>query len=61
MNDKYLFVEKIAFEQPYQISVIKTKKDLSNLFKNRLSYFGDGSEQGPYIYENDKLIYEYEW
>lgn len=60
LEDKYLFVEKIAFEQPYQINVIKSKEELSSLFKNRLNYFGDASEEGPYIYENDKLIYEYE-
>ena len=60
LDDKYLFVEKIAFEQPYQISVIKSKNDLIELFNNRSTYFGDESAKGPYIYENDKLLYEYE-
>ena len=59
LDDKYLFVEKIAFEQPYQISVIKSKNDLIELFNNRSTYFGDESAKGPYIYENDKLLYEY--
>ena len=59
LGDKYLFVEKIAFEQPYQISILKEKKDLVNLFKDRPSYFGDDAEEGPFIYENDKLIYEF--
>ena len=61
LDDKYLFVEKIAFEQPYQISVIKSKNDLIELFNNRSTYFGDESAKGPYIYENDKLLYEYKW
>ncbi len=59
LEDKYLFIEKIAFEQPYQISVIKSKKDLIGLFNNRSTYFGDESAKGPFIYENDKLLYEY--
>ena len=59
LDDKYLFIEKIAFEQPYQISIIKTKEELIPLFKNRTSYFGDESAKGPFIYENDRLLYEY--
>ena len=59
LDDKYLFIEKIAFEQPYQISVIKNKEELISLFKNRTSYFGDESAKGPFIYENDRLLYEY--
>ena len=59
LKDKYLFIEKIAFEQPYQLSVLKSKDELITLFKNRSSYFGDNNSKGPFIYENDQLIYEY--
>ena len=59
LEDKIMFIEKIAFEQPYQISVIKNKEELISLFKNRTSYFGDESAKGPFIYENDRLLYEY--
>ena len=58
IGNKYLFVEKIAFEQPYQVSVIKSKDELISIFSERDSYFGDDSE-GPFIYENDKLLYRY--
>ena len=60
LSDKYLFIEKIAFEQPYQISVIKDTNDLIEMFRLRDSYFLNDGEEGPFVYENDKLIYEFE-
>ncbi len=57
LDDKYLFVEKIAFEQPYQFSVIQDVNDLKKLFSTRENYFGGGI--GPFVYQNDKLIFEY--
>lgn len=54
-NEKYLFIEKIAFEQPYQISVIKEKKDLLRIFNTRDTYFEDEKDK-PLVYENDKLL-----
>lgn len=57
MEENYLFIEKIAFEEPYQFTVIKDKNDLKDIFKMRSTYFGD--EQGPFVYENDKLLFEY--
>ena len=59
LDDKYLFIEKIAFEQPYQVNVLKSKDDLKQLFKDRSNYFGDETEEGPFIYENDKLLFEF--
>ena len=59
LDNKYLFIEKIAFEQPYQVSIIKDIDDLKNIFKERKNYFGDNNEQGPFVYQNDKLIFEY--
>lgn len=59
LKDKYMFIEKIAFEQPYQISILKSKADLKNIFKARPTYFGSPNEPGPFIYENDKLLFEY--
>ena len=59
LKDRALFIEKIAFEMPYQITVLNSINDLKDLFKTRENYFADGSEEGPFIYENDKLIYEY--
>jgi hypothetical protein len=59
LEDKLLFVEKIAFEQPYQITILNDKNDLKELLFARKNYFGDKNEEGPFIFENDTLIYEY--
>ena len=58
LENKYLFIEKISFENPYQISVIKSIEDLKEIFMNRENYFGDSSEAGPFVYENNKLLFE---
>ena len=57
-NNNYIFIEKIAFEMPYQISVFKTKDDLKEMLFSRKEYFGD-KEEGPFIYENERLLYSY--
>lgn len=59
LSDKLIFIEKIAFELPYQVSVFKTRDELKEMIFSRTNYFADGTEEGPFIYENDKLIYEY--
>lgn len=59
LEDKMIFIEKIAFEQPYQINVIKTEKDLIELFADRDTYFGDENEKWPFIYIDDRLLYSY--
>ncbi len=56
LNDKLLFVEKIAFEQPYQVTVLKDRSELKNMLFARKNYFGDKTEEGPFIFENDKLL-----
>lgn len=57
LKNKYLFIEKIAFEMPYQFSILENKEDLVLLFQNRANYFDDESKSGPFIYENNKLFY----
>jgi len=57
LDNKYLFIEKIAFEQPYQFSVIQNVDELKEMFSKRENYFGGGI--GPFVYQNDKLIFEY--
>lgn len=57
MDNKYLFIEKIAFEEPYQFTVIKEKKDLKDIFKQRDTYFGEN--KGPFVYENNELLFSY--
>jgi len=57
LGDKYMFVEKIAFEQPYQFTILKSPSQLKEIFKKRSSYFGD--DIGPFVYQNNKLLFEY--
>ena len=60
LGDKYVFVEKIAFEEPYQINIINNVSDLKDIFKERTNYFTfEKDEIGPFVFENDKLIFEY--
>lgn len=59
LDDKYLFVEKLAFEMPYQITVIKSPQDLKEIFSKRANYFSFEGANGPYVYQNDKLIFSY--
>ena len=59
LDDYYMFFEKIAFLQPYQVTIFKEKEELKEMLFNRQEYFGDKTEEGPFIYENDKLIYSY--
>ena len=40
-RDDYLFVEKIAFEQPYQATKVKTVDELLNILSLRPEYFGE--------------------
>ena len=57
LGDKYMFIEKIAFEQPYQFTILKSPSQLKEIFKKRSSYFGD--DIGPFVYQNNKLLFEY--
>ena len=59
LNNKIVFIEKIAFEQPYQISILEARDDLKNMLFSRKTYFRDNTEEGPFIYENDKLLFSY--
>ncbi len=51
-----LFVEKIAFEQPYQVSKVKNVEELMDLLCERPEYFGDGTEEGPFFYQNGTFL-----
>lgn len=55
-NDYYLFVEKIAFEQPYQATKVHTMDELLNILSLRPEYFGEEGEAGPYVYNNGEYI-----
>ena len=55
-SDYYLFVEKIAFEQPYQATKVKTVDELLNILSLRPEYFGEEGEAGPFVYNNGEYI-----
>jgi len=51
-----LFLEKIAFEQPYQATRCADLEQLAALLRSRPEYWGNGSEQGPFLYRNEVLL-----
>ncbi len=55
-SDYYLFVEKIAFEQPYQATKVRTIDELLHMLSSRPEYFGDDDEAGPFVYNNGKYL-----
>ena len=55
-SDYYLFVEKIAFEQPYQATKVHDMEELLNILSLRPEYFGEEGEIGPFVYCNGEYI-----
>ena len=55
-GDYYLFVEKIAFEQPYQATRVQTIDELLDILSLRPEYFGEDGEPGPFVYHNGDYI-----
>lgn len=51
-----LALEKIAFEQPYQATKVKTVDELLNILSLRPEYFGEEGEAGPFVYNNGEYI-----
>lgn len=55
-NDYYLFVEKIAFEQPYQATKVNNMDELLSILSLRPEYFGEEKEAGPFVYNNGDYV-----
>ena len=51
-----LFVEKIAFEQPYQVTKINSMDELLTMLSTRPEYFGEEGEAGPFVYNNGEYV-----
>ena len=51
-EDIYLFIEKLAFEQPYQAILVSDTDQLFNLLANRSEYYGSEGAAGPFVYLN---------
>ena len=59
-EDQLIFLEKIGFGMPYQISVLNSKENLKEMFEKRANFFGEEDEEGPFVYENGNLLFELE-
>ena len=55
-SDYYLFVEKIAFEQPYQATKVNNMDELLSILSLRPEYFGEEKEAGPFVYNNGDYV-----
>ena len=51
-EDIYLYVEKLAFEQPYQAILVSDTDQLFSLLADRNEYYGSEGDAGPYVYLN---------
>ena len=55
-SDYYLFIEKIAFEQPYQATKVHNMDELLDIMSLRPEYFGEEGEPGPFVYLNGEYL-----
>lgn len=55
-SDYYLFIEKIAFEQPYQATRVHNMDELLDIMSLRPEYFGEEGEAGRFVYCNGEYL-----
>ncbi len=58
LGDKLYFIEKVAFEEPYQALCFGSRTELSDYLMGKYDY-GDGETARPFIMENDRLMEGY--
>lgn len=56
LNDGYLFLEKISFEEPYQAIEFSKKEDAYRYLKNKYKDYVDPEVAPPFIMDNDKYV-----
>lgn len=56
LDDGYLFLEKISFEEPYQAIKFSKKEDAYMYLKEKYRDYLDSEVAPPFIMENDKYI-----
>lgn len=56
IDDGYLFLEKISFEEPYQAIKFLDKKSCFKYLKNKFKDYTDPEVCPPFIMENDKYV-----
>ncbi len=56
LDDGYLFLEKISFEEPYQALKFSKKEDAYRYLKNKYKDYVDPEVAPPFIMDNDKYV-----
>ena len=56
LEDGYLFLEKISFEEPYQALKFSKKEDAYRYLKNKYKDYIDPEVAPPFIMDNDKYV-----
>lgn len=56
LEDGYLFLEKISFEEPYQAIKFSKKEDAYRYLKNKYKDYIDPEVAPPFIMDNDKYV-----
>lgn len=56
LEDGYLFLEKISFEEPYQAIKFYKKEDAYKYLKNKYKDYIDPEVAPPFIMDNDKYV-----
>lgn len=58
-KDELYFVEKIAFQEPYQVTKFKNRTELNDYLMNKYDVEWGQTAAKPFIMENDKLLEGY--
>lgn len=56
IDDGYLFLEKISFEEPYQAIKFSKKEDAYKYLKNKYKDYVDPEVAPPFIMDNDRYV-----
>ena len=58
-GDHYLFVEKLAFELPYQVEEFRSRQEVNDYLMACYDKDADGLTAKPIIFEDDQVMKEY--
>jgi hypothetical protein len=58
VDSNYLFVEKIAFGDPFKITLVKDENDLIEMLSDRPDYTSEEGNPAPVVYKNGETIGE---
>lgn len=58
VDSNYLFVEKIAFGDPFQITLVRDENELLKMLSERPDYQSEEGEPVPVVYRNGEMIGE---